>query len=185
MRMLCPRRFISVESVNLGIELQKIALNLTMKWFGMKNSFEMSFDLSVLPSCIFRRKAFLPSSSSCPNQLTFAFIFAAELQNYSYLHKKFHSLSQLEEIIFEIPFFDREQCSKFLKEDSLLFFVFFFLAWNQVQKMFQKDQKMFANKICLNLTKKLNFANNIFPKSNKKCYKSIKKRYKSNKNDRE
>ena len=121
MRMLCPGRFILVESVILGIELQKIALNLTMKWFGMKNSFEMSFDLSVLPSCIFRRKAFLPSSSSCPNQLTFAFIFAAELQNYSYLHKKYLSLSQLEEIIFEIPFFDREQCSKFLKEDHCCF----------------------------------------------------------------
>ena len=40
-------------------------------------------------------------------------------------------------------FFDRELCSKVLKEALLLLFLL--LAGNRGQKMFQMEQKMFAN----------------------------------------
>ena len=43
--------------------------------------------------------------------------------------------------------FHRELCSKFLKEALLLLFLLF-LAWNQVKKMLQMEQKVFANKKC-------------------------------------
>ena len=49
--------------------------------------------------------------------------------------------------------FDRELCSKVLKEAFLLFllFLFFLVAWNHEQKMFQMEQKVFANKKCSEL----------------------------------
>ena len=40
--------------------------------------------------------------------------------------------------------FDRELCSKVLKEALLLFFFLLFLARNQKQNMFQMEQKVFA-----------------------------------------
>ena len=42
---------------------------------------------------------------------------------------------------FAIKFFDRELCSKVLKE-ALLLFLFFLVAWNHEQKMFQMEQKI-------------------------------------------
>ena len=75
--------------------------------------------------------------------------------------------------------FDHELCSKVLKEALLLFFLLF-LAWNQKQKMFLREQKMLANKICSKSHKKSSkvnkyvrdqkmFAKKICSKSNKKC----------------
>ena len=58
-------------------------------------------------------------------------------------------------MLFDV--FDQEDlCLKVLKEALLLF-----LAWNQKQKMFLMEEKMFANKIC--------------PKSNKIVTKGTKK----------
>ena len=54
--------------------------------------------------------------------------------------------------------FDRELCSKVLKETFLLFL--FLLAWNQVKKnvreqnLLQSQQKMFGKQICSKLNKK-------------------------------
>ena len=81
------------------------------------------------------------------------------------LHPKLYQHIQL----FEY-FFDHEQRSKVLKE-ALLFFLFL-LAWNQVKKMLQMEQKMLANKIRLKANKKCSkgkkrFANKICSKSNK------------------
>ena len=55
--------------------------------------------------------------------------------------------------------------SKVLKEILLLFFLFLFLAWNQVKKMLQMEQKMFANKICSK-------TNKTFSNENKKCLRT-------------
>ena len=48
--------------------------------------------------------------------------------------------------VIKFGFFDRELCSKVLKEALLLFF-FLLEAWNHEQKILQKGQKMFAMKI--------------------------------------
>ena len=45
--------------------------------------------------------------------------------------------------------FDRELCSKILKEALLLFF-FLLLAWNHEQFFFQMEQKIFATKFASN-----------------------------------
>ena len=57
----------------------------------------------------------------------------------SEIQKRARSLEMKDFIIF-----DRELCSKVLKEALLLFFFFLFLAWNQKQNMFQMEQKVLA-----------------------------------------
>ena len=51
-------------------------------------------------------------------------------------------------------FFDRELRSKVLKE-ALLLFLFFLVAWNHEQKMFQMEQKISRTKNAPNGTKKV------------------------------
>ena len=58
--------------------------------------------------------------------------------------------------------FDRELCSKVLKVVLLLFFL---LAWNQVYKMLQMEQKKFANKICSTTNKKCSNLNKKCPRT--------------------
>ena len=51
----------------------------------------------------------------------------------------------------------------------MLLLLFFFLAWNEVQKMFQIEQKMFRNKLCSKMNKKCSKGNKKCSKGNNKC----------------
>ena len=68
-----------------------------------------------------------------------------------------------------MSFFDREQRSKVLKEALLLFL----LAWNQVKKMLQIEQKMLANKIRFKANKKCS-GKNFVPNQTKYTTKGTK-----------
>ena len=77
-----------------------------------------------------------------------------QLKHVRLFHGNFSTLQNL-----ELGFFDRELCSKVLKEALLLFF--FLVAWNHEQKMFQmgeknvpKRTKNIRNKDCFKFNRK-------------------------------
>ena len=67
----------------------------------------------------------------------------------------------------ELDIFDREQRSKVLKEAFLMLFLFLFLAWNQVKKMFVGTKNVHGNKKCSWEQKMFVGTKNV--RGNKKC----------------
>ena len=79
------------------------------------------------------------------------------LQRRKVIHQRFLPTLIIKADLMYYMTFDRELCSKVLKE-ALLFFLLLLLAWHQVQQM---EQKMFANKMCSTTNKIVSNGNKI------------------------